>query len=188
MRCCPHARKDWDKVCCCCPIALGVLVISLVFIAWGSTSIFVGVRAPNFSRWESIVPLIVGILKVLLGICGCIAVILRNETLAKISAVAHKICLTIFVSQFFVQWIVWICLLSGILTGGKKWKPTTNEIFHMVSFTLYNLFLFSIALWILSIFRSFHMIVTAGGTGWERKNYKDIKLDAQFKNQPNDDA
>lgn len=155
-----------------------------MFISWGSWEIYTSVKAANFPQWEAIIPLLIGAFKAVIGLSGVFALISRKAFFANLCAILYKISIRVFVAQFVVQWVFWILNMLGIMTSdGQKWHPSNSEIAQMVTFTLVNAVFFLVCFWILSTFRSLHMVLLSKGNGWERKNFKDIRLDNALKDE-----
>lgn len=77
----------------------------------------------------------------------------------------------IMVSALVTGVLLWIDYLVVTKSDRNRERLTTTIIS-----TVYSVLLLLGGFWMLSSIHSLEMVINAGGTGWERQNYKDIRM------------
>eukprot|EP01071_Lankesteria_metandrocarpae_P001754 Lankesteria_metandrocarpae@DN1851_c1_g1_i1.p1 len=171
-----HSSKNFSRAVCCLPLALVGIVISLVYVVWGSLEIAtLSIAIQNGTVTAgNVIALIVGILRTIGGLLGVVAVVRQKEGGFGILVMFNKIILIGMIIAFIAQWIDWTVQLIGV-NGNSPWHPTTEDIVYMSLFTVLCIAYFILFWWILSVFKSIRFVFKAGGTGWEYKSQKELK-------------
>lgn len=178
--CCIHSKRDWATILCgALPLMIGCILIATIFSIWGGLDIsFSIINAPSVFHPNLIVSILSALVKLSIGIFGILTVITRKPCFASCVACSYKVCIAAFAAGFLVKWILWICDLTGIIGAEHKpWLPSSSEIAEMVTDSIVTILFFALGYWGLSVMRSLHNVLSAGGTGWEGLNYKDIKIE-----------
>eukprot|EP00917_Polyrhabdina_sp_WS-2016_P031663 GHVP01067512.1.p1 GENE.GHVP01067512.1~~GHVP01067512.1.p1 ORF type:complete len:197 (+),score=26.62 GHVP01067512.1:53-643(+) len=170
--CIPDPKKTWGKALCCCPLAAVVIVISIIFLLYGTSDVYSAASSSFFPDFGTIVTLIMGILIILVGILGILAVAIQLKAGAGALYVVMKVFLVIAIVRFIVNWVLLIYELSA-----NNYKPDSTAITFIVLLNVFYIFYFCSAWWIFSVLGSFKEVMEAGGTGWEKKNAEDVRTD-----------
>jgi len=176
--CCCKPKDDYSRFFCVLPMAKSLVFVSLFFAWWGAWEIYSAVTYQYFPDFFSVVILIFGILKALFFVLCVVGVILKSAILIKWTRTIFELFIAIAVFELIYYWVCWGLLLGGVGTpNGKPWEPTGEEIATMVVVTVVCILFVIFGYWIVCLLCSLRRVYQVGGSGWERRNYKEIEAE-----------
>jgi len=175
-KCCCSPRKDYGSFLFCIPLALAVLILSLGMGAWGAWEITVGATSPLFPNYSTVSLLVFGCLKCLFALFGLLGLVFCVSPFMHVVKLVFEILIMIIIIGLIYQWVVWGLLLGGVIgeDSPDKWVPTSHEQTYMIVFTVVTVAIVVAGYWVSGVIRSLAAVYSAGGHGWQLKNYKDI--------------
>eukprot|EP01056_Protomagalhaensia_sp_Gyna25_P002506 Protomagalhaensia_sp_Gyna_25__2505@NODE_2409_length_1102_cov_4_773283_g1996_i0_p1_GENE_NODE_2409_length_1102_cov_4_773283_g1996_i0NODE_2409_length_1102_cov_4_773283_g1996_i0_p1_ORF_typecomplete_len149_score18_99MTABC_N/PF16185_5/0_81Cytochrom_B558a/PF05038_13/1_6_NODE_2409_length_1102_cov_4_773283_g1996_i0506952 len=115
------------------------------------------------------------LVQAVVGVVGFAGVIFRWHQGVYALAVGYNVFLVSSFVALCLKWIEWTMAMGGNAYE-EVWEPRTEDKAFMVIFTLDHLFIYTISvLGVVGMLRSTRMVIKAGGTGWEFKNYKEVR-------------
>lgn len=171
---CVHSKRDWSAVICgTCSLMVGCLLIGLMFLSWGASDLFFLVATTYVVElWKFAPFLIFMILKLSLGLIALGNVCRSNACVIACLAASYKVCISALTASYIVRAALWI--RSSLET--PKWELSSLDTAEIIVETLFTFTMLVTSYWAMSVLRSFHRVLAADGTGWEKLNYKEIKL------------
>ena len=150
-------------------------MLAVAFTVWGLYEIISTAVSPTIG-WAEVGTMIMGSFKLVIAAGGFACVIKRWPMGSHLLYVGFNVYLVSTAVQFVTQWLEWLMALAGHTTDdGLPWKPTTEDILYMVGSTV--IFVISMLIsccWVFGLLGSLKMVLSVGGTGWEKKNFVEI--------------
>lgn len=112
-----------------------------------------------------------------IGATGLIGVLLRRSRPLHALLVGYNVFLVSSFVSFILKWLEWFMALGGqtLTNEGNPWILSNRDRLFMIFFTLEHLLIYIISLLLVTgVLRSTRMVIIAGGTGWELKNYSEV--------------
>ncbi|KEG03417.1 conserved Plasmodium protein, unknown function [Plasmodium vinckei vinckei] len=150
------ARLGEMSKCCCLPLGGGCVVSAVIILIR-----FLGYFLEEKSEMKTVNLILYG---VLFG-CVVMGILLKNFIILYIVAAL----LVVYIIDMI---IVFILILIPVLSSTSQHKSTAIVFMLITTFTSMMVMLF-----LLNIFLSMGNVLKEGGTGWENKNYKQIRAE-----------
>lgn len=169
-----HSKKDCRKI-LCLPLAVFGIIYGVFQIAYGAVYLSYAIldwdESSQTASW--IAAVLNGVL-IVFGVLGLVAILTRWSSGMSFFMIVIKMTLVMFVMSLVTNWVVAICAWAGIKSDGVKemTKERTAALIVVSVTSLVGILLCWIAL---SCFGSLQKVLQAGGSGFEKKNYKEIR-------------
>lgn len=161
-------KKTFSRMCCCLPLSLFGLIVSVILIICGVTEVIAAPRSSSWPDFSSISSLIVGLIEIAAGCCGFAACVCRWSGGATCFVWTFQI---VMISKVLSLIIVIVRLIIAL---AQKKKQSNEEIAGSIYSCIVSILIIVAYWWITCCFASLQKVLSVGGTGWEYKNYKDI--------------
>jgi len=167
-------------------MALSAILVALALLWWAAWGIYSSVTYPYFPNFYSIMTLVVACFKALCGLLAIIGVLIKRGRMMHWMIFVIDVLVGICVISFIFQWISWGLALGGVTTPGNvPWQPSGEQIAYMVIDSIMNILTVIGGYYAIGLFQSLEKVLENGGTGWERRNYKELENDADFDERDN---
>jgi hypothetical protein len=155
-------------------LVTGNMLIFLFFLMWSIVDIYlVHMKLENEMAWK-LLPCIAFITaKLCFFFLGTSAVFTQKPSLLTFVMHMYIIYVAAFTLGFLAKCIVWVIELTR--TQEPRWTPATLEKCTMIHEAFFTFLLVAQSYESTCLMQSLINVFTVGGTGWEKKNYKDIK-------------
>ena len=173
----PTVRRDWSSVFFeTCALMVGFLIIINFFLIWGINDFcFLVFHLTEGVFWKFLPSLPFIMAKFVFVILGIIIVLTRKASFTSFLISLYIILSTALSIGYFTRLCFFIYELTRPID--IRWLPSSSELLEFIMESLFTFFLVSGSCWTMSVMKSLYNVLDGGGTGWEKQNYKDIKLE-----------
>eukprot|EP01053_Blabericola_migrator_P011049 Blabericola_migrator_1__11048@NODE_642_length_7106_cov_1724_731212_g82_i1_p4_GENE_NODE_642_length_7106_cov_1724_731212_g82_i1NODE_642_length_7106_cov_1724_731212_g82_i1_p4_ORF_typecomplete_len187_score18_41AspAl_Ex/PF06826_12/0_0097DUF4190/PF13828_6/6_5e02DUF4190/PF13828_6/0_061WTF/PF03303_13/0_23WTF/PF03303_13/1_6e03MARVEL/PF01284_23/12MARVEL/PF01284_23/0_34DUF373/PF04123_13/4_9Asp4/PF16996_5/1_9e03Asp4/PF16996_5/0_87DHHC/PF01529_20/81DHHC/PF01529_20/4_9DUF1129/PF06570_11/1_2DUF267/PF03268_14/0 len=182
---CCKPKTEFAHVFGCLPLALGSLIIGLVIGAYTAYQLYTIITHNNFPNSMGSAEWITFAMQAIIGLLIFIGLISIPAKWAKgvnLLAMGFKFILMATVVTVITSWVSAIMSIYGVGQEERK-NPTKEDYIYLGILTGYAVLLFAISWWVASAFASLGRVLTVGGSGWEGKNWKEIKSKGHIEDQ-----
>eukprot|EP01055_Gregarina_sp_Pseudo9_P002832 Gregarina_sp_Pseudo_9__2831@NODE_3061_length_767_cov_222_471154_g2791_i0_p1_GENE_NODE_3061_length_767_cov_222_471154_g2791_i0NODE_3061_length_767_cov_222_471154_g2791_i0_p1_ORF_typecomplete_len196_score42_78Fig1/PF12351_8/70Fig1/PF12351_8/0_00098DUF1700/PF08006_11/1_6e02DUF1700/PF08006_11/0_02DUF2070/PF09843_9/2_9EptA_B_N/PF08019_12/2_7e02EptA_B_N/PF08019_12/0_237TM_GPCR_Srab/PF10292_9/41_NODE_3061_length_767_cov_222_471154_g2791_i062649 len=158
------------------PLAPFALIIALLIIAYESYQIHTTVKGTDWPSTTAYIALALQVIQLVIAAIGFISIPIKWSAGVQFLVMGFKFILFAFIFSFIGLWVLWILRMFGIGTETEeKWRPNHNDMVMMGVTSGATVLLLVLAWWISSALQSLRRVLSAGGNGWEGRNYREIK-------------
>eukprot|EP01053_Blabericola_migrator_P011407 Blabericola_migrator_1__11406@NODE_676_length_6914_cov_416_476705_g490_i0_p3_GENE_NODE_676_length_6914_cov_416_476705_g490_i0NODE_676_length_6914_cov_416_476705_g490_i0_p3_ORF_typecomplete_len195_score20_42VKOR/PF07884_14/71_NODE_676_length_6914_cov_416_476705_g490_i031663750 len=158
------------------PLALFGLLLGGLLVGYKCWEMQATVVATSWPGTGSYIALALHALIAAIALVGMISILARWALGVHIFSAGFRFILFAVAFSMIGNWVLWICNMNGIgMENNVHWKPTRKDWSSMIAETVLNLFVLAIGFWAMSGLQSLRRVIAVGGSGWEGKNYREIK-------------
>eukprot|EP01057_Protomagalhaensia_wolfi_P001732 Protomagalhaensia_wolfi_Nauph_80__1731@NODE_2077_length_1222_cov_133_997464_g1622_i0_p1_GENE_NODE_2077_length_1222_cov_133_997464_g1622_i0NODE_2077_length_1222_cov_133_997464_g1622_i0_p1_ORF_typecomplete_len194_score27_29DUF3318/PF11780_8/0_38DUF3318/PF11780_8/4e02DUF3810/PF12725_7/0_36DUF1129/PF06570_11/0_66Prominin/PF05478_11/1_8DUF973/PF06157_11/1_1DUF973/PF06157_11/90Herpes_LMP1/PF05297_11/9_57TM_GPCR_Srab/PF10292_9/15DUF2070/PF09843_9/13_NODE_2077_length_1222_cov_133_997464_g1622_i05641145 len=173
-KCC-NPKTDCRKV-FGIPLAPVSLIFGCAIAAYEGWQIYETTTTTTWPNTTNAIALVLQCLILFVVVLGMISILAKWAKGVQFLVAGFRFVILAFAFSFIGMWIMWILNMYGVgMQDNVHWRPTKAEWISMGVSSAISVLLLITAWWAMSAFQSLRRVLAVGGTGWEGKNYREIK-------------